>query len=112
MSLESFLQEWNRKIEEQRKELLSEAHGFNPREGQRSWWSRNYIKIVMYGFLGLALGICYIYNFVWPLRILGLMLTLLAVRYVWTKIKQVWTYLKAYRRAQKLLKQASHLKRE
>lgn len=113
MSVEEFLKEWNKKIREQRKDLLATAYGFSTsQEANKGWWGRNYLKMFIYSFFGLSLAVCCLFGFIWPFRILALMLILMVARALWTAIKKGWTWLKTYLAARRLLKQASRLKKE
>lgn len=100
-------------IEEIKHDLLSNAYGFsNPKSENRSWWYRNYIKLLIYGFIAASTVLCYWLGLYWPARILGLLLFISLVHFVWNLIKKAWALFKIWRNMRTLLKQASHLKRE
>lgn len=113
LKMSSFLKRWNENIEKTRTDLLSSAYGFNTSQNfNKGWWSRNYLKVFLYSFFGIALITCYLCGFMWPFRIIAVMLLIMVGRFLWKAIKKAWTWLKILYLGRKLLKRVSGLKRE
>ena len=105
MSVESWLQERNRRINNMREEMLIEAYGHQVQGGSSSWWRRNQVKLVMYSLLIVSLIACYALGFGMATKVVGIITILAGAQLIWRGIKKLYNIVKTYYLARKLLKQ-------
>lgn len=113
MGLNERLEKALENMEEIKIEMLSKAYGLDvPKPGVHSWWSQNYLIILIYAFLLASAILCYWLGYISAARVIVLLLFISFVRWVFKWVKKAWIWLRTYLKVRKLLKQALGLKRE